>query len=690
MDSSEQQPPTPPARKRPTFRPIGSASAVDATAAAPQLNAPPLSPATPGSLASANSIQPQQPPTAREQSTPGKSRKFEGRGGQGARFAGRQPDGTAGSGRHQGPRGRQPRREQFDEQQFRGANNERRSRHAFSSQNFPEQDESSADNRFPIAPDGQNFERPPRRNQFNGPPRGRQFDGPPPRRPPQGDRDERGRHQQRPNFRPAQARGEFGHQPHHGYQQPRHQQPLGDDYYRHESRELQVGQGLRLKLESFTPEGECVAHLGQFVVFVSGGIPGEYVNAIVTTTGTDFARARVERGDQRNRARTVAACRHFGTCGGCIWQHIEYPHQLKFKTQLLREMLEFRLGKVALPVHAMIPAPYPFGHRNKIFYQFDCTDPDTGQGIVFGHNRLHDPSLEWVRECPVHNQAGDKVARSVYRLLKDHNVPAATAHGMHDGLKSLLVRTSSTTGLSHVVFVATGEHLPLWQSVLEKTQRLPGVEGVHFNLQPDPLNTYLGRENRHISGEARLREKIGGVEFHVSPQSFFQTNAGAAQKLFEVVQRAVLDKACDPILDLYAGSGLFSLPLAQRGRTVVAVEENPYSVEDGQITAAANGITSCEFRQGKVEAIMRKMPRDRDFHTVILDPPREGVPEWILRLIGRGVRPKRMVYVSCNPQALARDLVLLLHSGYRLEEVQPVDMFPHTAHIESVAVLTRK
>ncbi len=445
-----------------------------------------------------------------------------------------------------------------------------------------------------------------------------------------------------------------------------------------------------MKLESFTPEGECVAHLGQFVVFVSEGVPGEFVDAIITTTGADFARARVERGDSRTRGRTMPECAHFGACGGCMWQHIDYSFQLKFKTQLLREMLEFRLGKVDLPLHAMIPAPEAYGHRNKIYYQFDCRDPETGDGLVFGHNRLHSPELEWVRECPVHNHAGESVARAVFRILKEHKVPAATATGIHDGLIGMLVRASSTTQLSHVVFVATGENLPLWQSVLEKTQRLPGVEGVHFNLQTDPTNTFLGRENRHISGALRLTETIGGVNFQVSPQSFFQTNALAAQKLFEVVQRALLDKACDPILDLYAGSGLFSLPLAQRGRSVVAIEENPHAVADGLATAAANGITNCEFVQGKVEAVMRKMDRDRRFHSVIIDPPREGCPEWILRLIGRGVRPKRLVYVSCNPQALARDLVLLLHSGYRLDEVQPVDMFPHTAHIESVAVLTRK
>lgn len=531
-------------------------------------------------------------------------------------------------------------------------------------------------------------QRPTRRDQFSGQsPQHAPSGGRPPRRFGQDDR--RPGEGERRQFGGHRGRGPAPEFHHRDESRGQERYAVGQ-FQRLHPQDLQVGQGLRVKLESFTPDGECVAHLEQFVLFVTGGIPGEFVDVVITTTGSDFARARVERPDLRTRSRTMPKCRHFGVCGGCMWQHIDYPYQLKFKTHLLREMLEFRLGKVELPILAMIPSPHPFGHRNKVFYQFECMDSETGLGLVFGHNRLHAPDLEWVRECPVHNDIGESVARSVYRILKEHKVPAATEYGIHDGLKSLLVRASNETRSAHVVFVATGDQLPLWQSVVEKTMRLPGVDGVHLNLQPDPANTYLGRETRHLAGQERLREKIGGVEFQISPDAFFQTNAGSAEKLFEVVLRSVADKACDPILDLYAGGGLLSLPLAQRGRNVLAIEENPRAVADGLATIAANGIRSCEFIQGKVEAVMRKMPRDKKFHTVLLDPPREGCPEWILRLIGRGVRPKRMVYVSCNPQALARDLVLLLHSGYRLEEIQPVDMFPHTAHIESVAVLTRK
>ena len=154
--------------------------------------------------------------------------------------------------------------------------------------------------------------------------------------------------------------------------------------------------------------------------------------------------------------------------------------------------------------------------------------------------------------------------------------------------------------------------------------------------------------------------------------------------------RAVADKVCDPILDLYSGGGLLSLPLAKRGRRVVAVEENQRSIDDGIETARFNKITTCEFVHSRVESFIKKLPRSQKFHTVILDPPREGCAEWVMRLLGRGLRPKRIVYVSCNPQALAGDLAGLTQSGYRIDEIQPIDMFPHTAHIEAVAILSRK
>ena len=457
-----------------------------------------------------------------------------------------------------------------------------------------------------------------------------------------------------------------------------------------EKPQLEIGEIRRLKLEAMTAEGECVAHLGTFVVFVAEGIPGEFVDVAITSIGRDFARARVVKAAEKSQHRVTPRCKHFGVCGGCLWQQMDYSEQLFHKDKLLRLALEHRLEKLNFPIRPMLGSPSEWGTRSKIFYQLAALEMGKSQKVVMGHNRFHSPIIEPIKDCPVHHHGGDEIARLVFHEITARGIPIATPNATRDGLKSILVRASRSTGKAHVVLVGTGPYIAKADGFETQLMKLKNVEGVHLNIQPDPASTYLGPETKHLAGATRLTETIAGVDFQISPDAFFQTNTAAAEKLCEVVLRAVADKACDPILDLYSGGGLLSLPLAKRGRRVVAVEENKRSIEDGIETARVNKITTCEFVQSRVESFIKKLPRTQKFHTIILDPPREGCAEWLMRLIGRGLRPKRIVYVSCNPQALAGDLAGLTQSGYRIDEIQPIDMFPHTAHIESVAILSRK
>lgn len=453
---------------------------------------------------------------------------------------------------------------------------------------------------------------------------------------------------------------------------------------------LEVGQILRLGLQSITADGECIARIGEFMMFVSGGIPGEFVDVEITSMGPDFGRARVVRVSAKDNTRIAPKCKHFGVCGGCQWQHMTYEAQLRWKEKLLLASLEYSLPKIRFPILAMKPCAEPWGTRNKIYYQPLWQVRSESRQLVLGHNRAHSPTLEPIQECPVHHPVGDKVARLAFQVIRERGILIADAMSVKPGVKGILVRTSSTTNKSHVVIVATGEHMANASGFEQQILKINGVEGVHLNLQMDPESTYLGPRTLHLAGEPRLMEEIGDVKFQISPDSFFQTNIRAARTLYDVVYRMVSEQRCDPILDLYSGVGLFSLPLAKRGRTVLAVEENGQAVEDGRATAEFNGIQNCEFIADRVEHVLKSMPREQKFHTVILDPPREGCMEWVLRLLGRRFRPKRIVYVSCNPTALGRDLNMLLQSGYRVDEIQPVDMFPHTSHIESVTLLNRK
>ena len=452
---------------------------------------------------------------------------------------------------------------------------------------------------------------------------------------------------------------------------------------------LEVGQVLTLEIDSMTLEGQCIARVDGFVLFVSGAIPGENVAVEVTSLGRNFGRATVQRVFEANEHRIKPACRHFGVCGGCSWQHIAYSEQLQWKTELLRSILEHRLPGVQLPLKTVIGVPDPWGTRNKIHYSVRSFGHGKNRTARLCHHRGNSTELEVIRECPVHHPEGDAIARRAFLWLRERGVDGARPHDVDPSLKSILVRTAGKSGLSHVVFVATSPLLPDVESVAQSLIELPNVAGVHLNVQPDANSTWLGRDTRHLAGDERLVEEVGGISFHVTPDTFFQTNAIAAEKLLQLVTGHIGTKPGNEILDLYSGVGLFSLPLAKAGHRVTAVEENPQAIEDGRLTARLNSINGCRFHAMRTQDYLKKQAKERRFETVILDPPRDGCPEWAIRLICRGVRPRRIINVSCNPQALASDLAVLTKSGYRIREIQPLDMFPQTAHIESVALLER-
>lgn len=453
--------------------------------------------------------------------------------------------------------------------------------------------------------------------------------------------------------------------------------------------ELAVGERFVLTPQSMTPDGECIARVDGFVVFVAGAVPEETVTAEITSLGPNFGRARVVSVAEASPFRTEPKCKHAGSCGGCIWQHIDYAEQLQWKKQFLESLLENKLRNSRLSIKEMIGAPEPWGTRNKIHYSVSAFGGGRVRDAKLCHHRSHSVDLEVIDECPVHHPAGDAVARAALSIITKRRFPIANRRSGQDGLRDLLIRTVDSNS-SHVVLVATNSQLPGLAETADALLQLSNVDGVHINVQKDHKSNYLGRETRLLCGRSHLVERVGGVDFHVSPDVFFQTNAAAAELLLQTVTQAMPTQAGERVLDLYSGVGLFSLPLAKAGANVIAVEENPNSVADGQKSARRNGISNCRFITSRTQSYLKKLPKSQKFDTVILDPPREGCPDWAMTILARGVRPRRIINVSCNPQALAEDLAILTTSGYKIREIQPIDMFPHTAHIESVAILDRK
>jgi 23S rRNA (uracil1939-C5)-methyltransferase len=445
-----------------------------------------------------------------------------------------------------------------------------------------------------------------------------------------------------------------------------------------------IGQQITAEIGALTLDGEAVVRHGHYVLFVSGAVPGEKAVIEVISTGPRYGRARVVRVVHRSPGRVEPRCRHFGVCGGCSWQHMSYSEQVRWKERLLRTTLEHAVGEHHLPIQPMIAMEDPWGTRNKVHFLVGSS----GNHVALGHYRAHSREFVPVVECPVHQRAGNRVAREVLRVL-DRNKISGSTEGHLGIARHLQVRVGQGDAAQVTLVTSRAKFARASTIGQELAAAAPSITGVHLNVNSQSGSVVFGPQTTTMSGSDRMVEEVSGVRFLMSPTSFFQTSSVGAARLAEVVLRYIPQITTGSILDLYAGVGLFAAPLCKRGHRVVAVEENPQAVRDGVETLKQNQITGCRYVSGKVESALKKLAHNEQFQVVILDPPREGCPEWALRLLARRIRPERIIDVSCDPRSLSRDLVVLTRSGYRVMEIQPIDMFPHTSHIESVALLIR-
>jgi len=462
------------------------------------------------------------------------------------------------------------------------------------------------------------------------------------------------------------------------------------------------GSLLQLDVTDMALDGDALGRIsGGYVVFAPGAIPGERVAGKVAAANRKCARLEIRCVLRPSPHRIAPRCRHFGACGGCAWQHIAYAEQLRLKQRMLASLLERVLPEPAvvaptlgMEVEGEGATAAPWGFRNKVHFTF--APAPSGRGLVMGHYRRGSRDLIAVEECPVHAPAGNLAAFRIGRLLEEHGVPGADADCRRGAVRHLVVRASERSGATQATLVATRrDSQPLARAAEEIARGADAPESLHLNLNRDPGPFLFGPSTKRIHGPERLREAVAGAAFLISPGAFFQTSTRAAEMLVRLVLDLVPEADRRPVLDLYAGAGLFALPLARRAHRVVAVEENPAAVADGIASLRLNGLPpeACRFVRGRVEDALKDMARpqatdDERFGSVVLDPPRDGCPSWVWGLLLRKLRPARIVYVSCNPRALATDLAAVKGTGYRVERVQPVDMFPHTPHIESVTLLT--
>ncbi len=383
-------------------------------------------------------------------------------------------------------------------------------------------------------------------------------------------------------------------------------------------------------------------------------------------------------------------CRHADRCGGCSLLHLPYASQLESKESTLRHLLASTLhdnvrrqrGGLFLP--QAVDAGPPIHFRQKVAFVFASPN---GRRLALGHYARGSNQVVPVAGCPVHSARGNRIAFALRDALDAAGVRAAgpTLDGI---LRHVIVRTTADDREAVAMLVVTRNDRTLRAPVrafLGSTDRPDGFF-INVNARPGPF--MLGDETRKIDGRSHIRETVGGIDFLVSPDAFFQTNVAAAAALQTHVLTSVEGSA--RVLDLYCGSGLFTLPLAKAGAVVMGIEENPRAIADAEANARLNRIPMDRVRltAGRVEQAIGRAGRER-WDAVILDPPRQGCSDLVLEAVFQNIRPQRVTYVSCNPEALAAELPGIRQCGYEVSDLKAVDMFPHTEHLEAIVSFVR-
>lgn len=436
-------------------------------------------------------------------------------------------------------------------------------------------------------------------------------------------------------------------------------------------------------------EGRGVGRLGELVVFVDGALPGERVRARVQRVKRNFASARCVAISSPSPQRVAGRCTHLGTCGGCAWQELAYEAQLDAKTDLVRETLSRLGGFRELEVPRALGSPQPFFYRNKMEFSFFAGRDGE---IVLG---LHMPGtfdrVFDLEACHLMSEQSNRIVARVRELAARSGLPAYHSR-RHTGFwRYLVVREAKSTGETMVNLVThAGPLANQAEIVRELPAAFPAITSLLRNINTRRATIAVGESEEVLHGTAEIEERLGELRFRITSNSFFQTNSAQAERLFALAVDWCELRGDEEVLDLYAGTGAISLFLARRARRVTGIELVPESVAMAEKNAALNGIDNCRFLLGEVRDHFKKRAGEAaTAQVVVVDPPRAGLHPDIVESL-RMLQPPRLVYVSCNPATLARDLQLLCRGGlYTLCGVQPVDMFPHTHHIECVARLER-
>ena len=425
-----------------------------------------------------------------------------------------------------------------------------------------------------------------------------------------------------------------------------------------------------------------------FTVFVEGGLIQDKVKVKINKSKKNYAVGDIVEIIEKSPFRVDRICSDdLKDCGGCQIQELDYNKQLELKTNEVKQVIS-RIGKLEnVKIHETIGMKNPCRYRNKA--QFPIQNINGETAIGFYKKKSHD--VIPTDMCVIQHDINDKIIKIIKTYIQAYNVSIYNENTHTGVLRHLVTKIGFTTNEVMVVLVANGDSLPYLNelaSVLE--ENIPGFKTLVLNVNKAKTNVILGKENKVIYGNGKINDYIGDLVFEISPLSFFQVNPIQTEVLYNKALEYAELKENDTVFDIYCGIGSISLFLAQKATKVYGIEIVEDAIKDAKINARLNNLNNVEFYVGKAEEVVPKMYSEgKTANVVVVDPPRKGCDEKVLDTIV-SMKPDRVVYVSCNPSTLARDLAYLDERGYKCVEIQPVDMFPHTMHIECVAKIVKK
>ena len=425
-----------------------------------------------------------------------------------------------------------------------------------------------------------------------------------------------------------------------------------------------------------------------FTVFVEGGLIQDKLKVKINKSKKNYAVGDIVEIINPSPFRVSRVCDDsLKDCGGCQIQELDYQKQLDIKTNEVKQVIS-RIGKLNdVLIHETIGMEKPFRYRNKA--QFPIQSINNLPSIGFYKKKSHD--IVETDKCVIQHDINDKIVKIIKTYINAYNVSIYDEKSHKGLLRHLVTKVGFTTGEVMVVLVANGSKLPYLNeltSVLK--ENIPGFKTLVVNVNKEKTNVILGKENTIIYGDGKINDYIGDLIFEISPLSFFQVNPLQTEVLYNTALEYADLKENDTVFDIYCGIGTISLFLAQKANKVYGIEIVSDAIKDAKINAKLNNLDNVEFYVGKAEEVVPKIYNEgKKANVVVVDPPRKGCDEKVLDTI-ISMKPDRVVYVSCNPSTLARDLKYLDEHGFKCVEIQPVDMFPHTMHVECVAKIVKK